>query len=213
MKYFPSYGTIAYIKTRKKEIGTSVCSAEHPKAGQNIQHSLLFLFLFCFIFRLNRLQHCIWFCVVIWHYQPKKNWFFDKTFDNFSARPTRLKRTAFWLAPSNDTFLVQLKFGREKVNFKMAEILNMFREAVWFRGSERGDGVNKAIVVDRKLKPITFHRQWVIIGRKLDLKENLVKLLKISNKVQGLLVCSMLKIMVHLHWLYREFEDRQVPPT
>ena len=145
-----------------------VLSAEHPKAGQNIQHSFLFLFLFCFIFRLNWLQHCIWFCFVIWHYLPKNLIFWQK-FLLFFGPPYKSKRTTFGLAPSNNTFLIQLKFGREKLNLKMAEILNMFREAVWFRGSERGDGVNKAIVVDRKLKH--FIDNDVIIGRKLDLRK------------------------------------------
>ena len=35
-----------------------------------------------------------------------------------------------------------------------------------------------------------------------------------SNIVQGLLVYSILKIIVHLHWLYSALEDQQVaPPT
>ena len=45
-------------------------------------------------------------------------------------------------------------------------------------------------------------------GKHLDL------LLKISNKVQGLLVYSILKIMVQLHWLCGEVDDKKVdPPT
>ena len=43
-------------------------------------------------------------------------------------------------------------------------------------------------------------------GKHLDL------LLKISNKVQGLLVYSILKIMVQLNWLCGEVEDKQVDP-
>ena len=130
------------------------------------------LFYFCFYFVL--FSGLIGFStafdfVLLFDTTYQKIWFFDKNLYNFSARPTRTRRTTFWLAPSNNTFLIQVKFGREKLNLKMAEILNMFREAVWFRGSERGDGVNKAIVVDRKLKH--FIDNDVIIGRKLDLRK------------------------------------------
>jgi hypothetical protein len=41
----------------------------------------------------------------------------------------------------------------------MAEIVNMFREAVWFRGSERSDGVNKAVVIDRQFNASKFQPQ------------------------------------------------------
>ena len=37
-------------------------------------------------------------------------------------------------------------------------------------------------------------------------------LLKISNKVEGLLVYSIPKIMAQLLWLYSELEDQQVAP-
>ena len=46
--------------------------------------------------------------------------------------------------------------------------------------------------------------------KKLNILKYELQLLLISNKVQGWVVYSILKIMVQLHWLNRELEDQQV---
>ena len=44
--------------------------------------------------------------------------------------------------------------------------------------------------------------------------EPVVDLLYFGTKLHGLLVYSILKIMVQLHWFYSELDDQQVtPPT